>query len=203
MAQRARRPLSAPAMAMDRAVRRFDIKGVRRLDQALAPLWDLFKAQSSLRVIYAAAKAMGLCPHAPPPPILPLRRRSKPESPMCSGRSSRLWRMAEGSGERSNLLPGAGLEFGLLEGATLRGIPLRDTRVRRGSPSVAFRSRCQRPTRVVSAGPGGLLPGGAQGKGESSGSVPTAGRSSPSLAPLSREAGGRKWRTWSRFEHGG
>ncbi len=44
----------------------------RALDEHLAPLWQLFKSFSSLRVIYAAANLLGLCDAAPPLPIQPL-----------------------------------------------------------------------------------------------------------------------------------
>lgn len=84
----------APAVAMIRAIRRSDTAGVRRLDQALAPLWDLFKTHSSLRVIYAAANAMGLCPHAPPLPILPLEPTVQAE---VAGVIRRLKPVLEGS----------------------------------------------------------------------------------------------------------
>ena len=67
------------AVAIDRAARASDIEGLRRLDQALTPLWNLFKTHSSLRVIYAAANALGLCSHVPPLPILPLDRTIQAE----------------------------------------------------------------------------------------------------------------------------
>ena len=44
----------------------------RALNARLQPLWDLFIAFSSLRVVYAAANLLGLCRTAPPRPILPL-----------------------------------------------------------------------------------------------------------------------------------
>ena len=44
----------------------------RRLNGRLEPLWALFREFSSLRVIYAAAEALGLCATAPPRPIQPL-----------------------------------------------------------------------------------------------------------------------------------
>ena len=44
----------------------------RALNARLQPLWDLFIAFSSLRVIYAAANLLGLGRVAPPRPILPL-----------------------------------------------------------------------------------------------------------------------------------
>lgn len=45
---------------------------VHLLDARLAPLWDLFKEYGSLRVIYSAAKQLGLTTCDAPRPILPL-----------------------------------------------------------------------------------------------------------------------------------
>ena len=61
-----------PAMKIVRAARAGDGAEARRLDAALQPLWDLFIAHSSLRVVYAAANLLGLTDAAPPRPILPL-----------------------------------------------------------------------------------------------------------------------------------
>ena len=44
----------------------------RRLNAAMQPLWDLFAAHTSLRVMYAAAGHLGLCDAVPPRPVLPL-----------------------------------------------------------------------------------------------------------------------------------
>ena len=44
----------------------------RRLDARMNPLWELFRAFSSLRVCYAVAAARGSCTAEPPRPILPL-----------------------------------------------------------------------------------------------------------------------------------
>ncbi|WP_430913941.1 dihydrodipicolinate synthase family protein [Methylobacterium sp. sgz302541] len=54
------------------AARHGDAEEARRLDARLGPLWDLFRAHSSLRVIYACADLLGLCRAEPPLPILPL-----------------------------------------------------------------------------------------------------------------------------------
>lgn len=59
-------------MAIVRAVRADDAAKARALDAEFAPLWDLFKAHSSLRVMYAVADSLGICRAAPPRPILPL-----------------------------------------------------------------------------------------------------------------------------------
>ena len=62
----------APLVAFRRAAAAGDLEAARRLDQALRPMWDLFRAFSGLRVIYAAARLTGLCQADPPRPILPL-----------------------------------------------------------------------------------------------------------------------------------
>lgn len=59
-------------LAIVRAVEAGDLARARALDAALAPLWALFKAHSSLRVVYALADLLGLCRAEPPRPIQPL-----------------------------------------------------------------------------------------------------------------------------------
>ena len=59
-------------MAIVRAVREGDAARARALDAALAPLWNLFKAHSSLRVMYALAPSRGIGDAVPPRPIQPL-----------------------------------------------------------------------------------------------------------------------------------
>jgi 4-hydroxy-tetrahydrodipicolinate synthase len=61
-----------PAMRIVEAVRTGDVAEARRLHNSLQPLWDLFIAHSSLRVMYAAANLLGLTDAEPPRPILPL-----------------------------------------------------------------------------------------------------------------------------------
>jgi 4-hydroxy-tetrahydrodipicolinate synthase len=63
-----------PKTCMDirRAVQAGNVARARQLNARLAPLFDLFKTHTSLRVIYAAANLAGLCQAAPPRPILPL-----------------------------------------------------------------------------------------------------------------------------------
>lgn len=61
-----------PCMAIARAAARGDADEVRRRNAEFFPLWDLFRRHSSLRVMFAAAEALGLCSAAPPRPILPL-----------------------------------------------------------------------------------------------------------------------------------
>ena len=60
------------AMAIVRAITAGDMVEARRQNARLDPLWDLFKALSSLRVVYAAADLLGLSRTNPPRPILPL-----------------------------------------------------------------------------------------------------------------------------------
>ena len=59
-------------LAVSAAARAGDAAGARRLNAAMQPLWDLFAAHTSLRVVYAAAGHLGLCSTAPPRPVLPL-----------------------------------------------------------------------------------------------------------------------------------
>ncbi len=63
-----------PALAMQilAAVNDTDAHQVRRLNNRLQPLWNLFADLSSLRVVYAAANLLGVCRAVPPRPILPL-----------------------------------------------------------------------------------------------------------------------------------
>ena len=59
-------------LGLVRAARGGDADEARRRDAALRPLWDLFREFSSLRVMYALARARGLVAADPPRPILPL-----------------------------------------------------------------------------------------------------------------------------------
>ncbi|MGH1573042.1 dihydrodipicolinate synthase family protein [Methylobacterium sp. P31] len=59
-------------LAIVRAVEAGDTARARALDAELEPLWALFKAHSSLRVVYALADLLGLCRVDPPRPIRPL-----------------------------------------------------------------------------------------------------------------------------------
>ncbi|SDR63733.1 4-hydroxy-tetrahydrodipicolinate synthase [Rhizobiales bacterium GAS113] len=54
-----------------------DTAEARRLDAALAPIWDLFKQCSSLRVVYAVAELLEICRAEPPRPIRPLSAAAK------------------------------------------------------------------------------------------------------------------------------
>lgn len=59
-------------LAIVRAVQAGETTRARALNAELAPLWDLFKAHSSLRVMYVLADLLGICRAEPPRPILPL-----------------------------------------------------------------------------------------------------------------------------------
>lgn len=61
-----------PCLEIVRAVRAGDAARARELDAAMTPLWDLFRAHSSLRIVYALVESLGLAPAVPPRPILPL-----------------------------------------------------------------------------------------------------------------------------------
>lgn len=61
-----------PCLEIVRAVQAGDADRARALDAAMAPLWELFKAHSSLRIVYGLAEDLGLARAVPPRPILPL-----------------------------------------------------------------------------------------------------------------------------------
>jgi 4-hydroxy-tetrahydrodipicolinate synthase len=61
-----------PALALARAALAGDAAETARLDALFQPLWQVFKAHGSLRVIYAAADILGLNTGLPPRPLLPL-----------------------------------------------------------------------------------------------------------------------------------
>lgn len=64
--------LPAEALALTRAAMAGDRAEAERLGQAFEPLWTLFKAFGSFRVMYAIAALLDLCRLVPPRPILPL-----------------------------------------------------------------------------------------------------------------------------------
>jgi 4-hydroxy-tetrahydrodipicolinate synthase len=66
--------LPKPSLALARAAIAGDTAEVARLDGLFQPLWTLFKAHGSLRVVYAAAEMQGLMTAQPPLPVLPLGR---------------------------------------------------------------------------------------------------------------------------------
>ncbi|WP_232630670.1 dihydrodipicolinate synthase family protein [Methylobacterium sp. Leaf118] len=61
-----------PCLALARAAQAGDAATARALNARLEPLWALFRAHSSLRVMYAAAEILGVCRPALPLPIQPL-----------------------------------------------------------------------------------------------------------------------------------
>lgn len=61
-----------PCLRIARAALAGDAPSARAENARLEPLWALFRAQSSLRVMYAAAEFLGVCRTPPPRPILPL-----------------------------------------------------------------------------------------------------------------------------------
>ncbi|ETX13697.1 dihydrodipicolinate synthase [Roseivivax halodurans JCM 10272] len=62
------------SMQITQAARRGDAEAARAMDAGLTPLWDLFRAFGSLRVVYAMAHELGLTDALPPRPVLPLPR---------------------------------------------------------------------------------------------------------------------------------
>lgn len=60
------------ALALCRVAQSGDADEARRLNGRLAPFWALFPDYGGLRLMYAAATALGLVSAAPPRPILPL-----------------------------------------------------------------------------------------------------------------------------------
>ncbi|GAB6842282.1 dihydrodipicolinate synthase family protein [Methylorubrum rhodinum] len=61
-----------PCLRIAQAARAGDAAGARTENARLEPLWALFRAHSSLRIMYAAAEILGVCRAAPPRPILPV-----------------------------------------------------------------------------------------------------------------------------------
>ncbi|HEX3916970.1 MAG TPA: dihydrodipicolinate synthase family protein [Caulobacteraceae bacterium] len=64
--------MPAPLLAIVRAAQAGDAAEARRLNARLAPIWALFVEFTGLRVMYAAANALGITDAQPPRPILPL-----------------------------------------------------------------------------------------------------------------------------------
>lgn len=60
------------ALALTRAARSGEAAEVERLEARLRPVWDVFRAFGSLRVMYVLHALLGLGDAAPPRPILPL-----------------------------------------------------------------------------------------------------------------------------------
>ncbi len=64
--------LPEPALKLVRAAQDGDADKAKRLDAAFQPLWALFKAHGSFRVMYALAESLGVPHGLPPRPIMPL-----------------------------------------------------------------------------------------------------------------------------------
>jgi 4-hydroxy-tetrahydrodipicolinate synthase len=64
--------LPAPALALTRAAQAGDSTEAAHINDAFQPLWELFKAFGSFRVMYVMADLLGLAKIEPPRPILPL-----------------------------------------------------------------------------------------------------------------------------------
>jgi len=63
--------LPAPALRLTRAAQAGHAEETAAIDAAFAPLWELFRAHGSLRIMYGIADQLGLAVGAPP---LPLQR---------------------------------------------------------------------------------------------------------------------------------
>ncbi|CAH2399163.1 dihydrodipicolinate synthase family protein [Mesorhizobium escarrei] len=69
--------LPDPCLRMVRAAQHGDYTEAHRIDATLAPVWELFKTFSSLRVVYAIAELLEICSAEPPRPIKPLSAAAK------------------------------------------------------------------------------------------------------------------------------
>ena len=69
--------LPDPCLRMVRAAQHGDHTEAHRIDATLAPVWELFKTFSSLRVVYAIAELLKICSAEPPRPIKPLSAAAK------------------------------------------------------------------------------------------------------------------------------
>ncbi|RWE04672.1 MAG: dihydrodipicolinate synthase family protein, partial [Mesorhizobium sp.] len=85
--------LPEPCMKIVRAAQQGDHAQARRIDAALVPLWELFKAYSSLRVVYALAEFLDICRAKPPLPIMPLpvAARHQVADALARLRSAAIW----------------------------------------------------------------------------------------------------------------
>jgi len=64
--------LPEPALRLTRAAMSGDANAAAAADEALAPMWALFKKYGSLRVMYSIARHLGLKAGSPPLPVQPL-----------------------------------------------------------------------------------------------------------------------------------
>lgn len=66
-------------LRITRAAQAGDETPARAVNTALEPLWKVFRAYSSLRVVYTLVEALGICKATPPRPILPLTATQRAE----------------------------------------------------------------------------------------------------------------------------
>lgn len=79
--------LPKPALRLTRAAQSGQAEEAKALDAAFAPLWELFRAHGSLRVMYAIADLLGLKVGDPP---LPLQRPAAEMTPRIEAALDRL-----------------------------------------------------------------------------------------------------------------
>jgi len=71
--------LPAPCLEIVRAASKGDAAAARRGHERLRPLFDLIGRHGGVRVMHAAAEALGLCRHQPQRPLLPLPESARQE----------------------------------------------------------------------------------------------------------------------------
>jgi 4-hydroxy-tetrahydrodipicolinate synthase len=69
--------LPAPALALTRAAQVGDHSEAARINEFFQPLWEVFRALGSFRVMYVMADLLGLARIEPPRPILPLSQEAR------------------------------------------------------------------------------------------------------------------------------
>jgi 4-hydroxy-tetrahydrodipicolinate synthase len=69
--------LPTPALVLTRAAQAGNSPEVLRINKAFQPVWDLFRAFGSFRVMYVMADVLGLARIEPPRPILPLPQEAR------------------------------------------------------------------------------------------------------------------------------
>jgi 4-hydroxy-tetrahydrodipicolinate synthase len=69
--------LPGPALALARAAQAGDRAEAVRINDALQPLWELFRGFGSFRVMYLMADLLGLARIEPPRPVLPLPQETR------------------------------------------------------------------------------------------------------------------------------
>lgn len=69
--------LPKPALALTRAARSGNADEAEKVNSAFQPLWQLFQAHGSFRVMYALGSLLGLFEAVPPRPVLPISDAAK------------------------------------------------------------------------------------------------------------------------------